>query len=145
MLPPESVSPDTVMVCPETPTVPAEAVVKPLAEPVVLGALQPVGTASVTAPSFRPPVAAVYVKVIVFPVDPAETLVVGVVRVPVPFAALTVMLGEELRLVRVPPDVDLSWACHVCGPVLDVAVAPDPPPEVTPYEMVNVEPAPGAL
>jgi hypothetical protein len=67
--------------------VPVDAVVKPAAEPVVEGALQPVGTTRVTEPLLVPPVAAVYVKVIVFPVELAETAVVGVVNVPDPFAA----------------------------------------------------------
>ena len=51
------------------------------------GALQPVGTSSVTDPFESPPVAAVYVKVIVFPVEPLATLAVGVVSVPLPSAA----------------------------------------------------------
>src|SRR5207245_11170959 len=38
-----------------------------------------------------------------------------------------------------PPEVDFSCACHVCAPVLDVAVAPGPPPAVEPYVIVNVE------
>jgi hypothetical protein len=41
----------------------------------------------VTVPFDIPPAAAVYVNVIVRPVWPAETLVVGVVRVPEPSAA----------------------------------------------------------
>ncbi|MGZ6598775.1 MAG: hypothetical protein ACXVE1_04670 [Gaiellaceae bacterium] len=66
------------------------------------------------------------------PVWLAETLVVGVVRVPEPSAALTVMLGEEPRLASEPAEVDFSCACHVCAPVLDVAVAPGPPLAVEP-------------
>ena len=69
---------------------------------------------------------------IVRPVWDAETLVVGVVRVPAPSAALTVMLGEEPRLAREPAEVDFACACQVCAPVLDVAVAPGPPPAVEP-------------
>jgi hypothetical protein len=42
---------------------------------------------SSTAPLDIPPLAAVYVKVIVFPVEAATTLEVGVVMVPEPFAA----------------------------------------------------------
>src|SRR6266542_4131117 len=53
--------------------VPVEAIEQPAAPFVVEGALQPVGTATVTEPLFMPPVAAVYVRVIVFPVDAAET------------------------------------------------------------------------
>ena len=49
----------------------------PPLEPVVEGALQPAGTASVTAPLEMPPVAAVYVKVSVFPVEANGTDVVG--------------------------------------------------------------------
>src|SRR5205823_4151505 len=104
----------------------------PPAEPVVLGALHPAGTATVTAPLFTPPPAAVYVNVMVLPVELARTLVVGVVSVPVPSAALTVMLGDEPRFVSVPLDVDFSWACHGCVAALDGAVAPDPPDAVLP-------------
>src|SRR5579862_8808571 len=52
------VSPETVIVCPETETVPAVAVTWPLPAP-VCGAVQPAGTAIVTAPLEMPPVAAV--------------------------------------------------------------------------------------
>ena len=93
-----------------------------------------------TLPFEMPPVAAVYVNVIVLPVEPRTTDVVGVVSVPVPSAALTVTLGDEPRLVRVPAEVDFSCACHVCAPVLAVAVAPGPPPAVEPYVMVAVAP-----
>ena len=40
-----------------------------------------------TAPFEIPPVAAVYVKAIVLPVDPFTTSVVGVVKIPAPSAA----------------------------------------------------------
>jgi hypothetical protein len=109
-------------------------------DPVVEGELQPVGTTSVTEPLEMPPVAAVYVKVIVFPVELRTTVVVGVVNVPEPSAAFTVTLGDELRFVRLPPAVDFSCACHVCAPVLDVAAAPGPPPAVEPYVIVAVAP-----
>ena len=69
---------------------------------------------------------------IVRPVWLAETLVVGVVRVPAPSAALTVMLGEEARLASEPAEVDFSCACQVWAPVDEVAVAPGPPPAVEP-------------
>jgi hypothetical protein len=81
------------------------------------------------------------VNAIVRPVWDAETLVVGVVRVPEPSAALTVMLGEAPRLVSEPADVDFSCACQVCAPVDDVAVAPGPPLPVSPYVIVKVLPA----
>jgi hypothetical protein len=57
--PPLMVSEETVIVWVETLTVPALAVVYPAFEPVVDGALQPVGTTSVTLPFEIPPVAAV--------------------------------------------------------------------------------------
>src|SRR5205085_4569759 len=104
------------------------------------GAVHPLGTTSVTDPPLTPPVAAVYVNVIVRPVWLADTVVVPVVSVPVPSAALTVMLGDDERFASDPPDVDLSCACHVCAPVVDVAVAPVPPPLVSPYVIVNVLP-----
>jgi hypothetical protein len=75
------------------------------------------------------------------PVDANGTEVVGVVRVPEPSAALTVMLGEEARLASEPPPEDFSCACHVCAPVEEVAVAPGPPLPVLPYVIVNVLPA----
>ena len=55
--------------------------------PVVDGALQPLGTTSVTAPFDVPPVAAVYVNVIVRPVWLAETTLVPLDIVPEPSAA----------------------------------------------------------
>src|SRR5580765_154220 len=53
----------------------------------VLGAVQPLGTTSVSEPLFIPPAAAVYVNVMVFPVWLADTFVVGVVGVPAPSTA----------------------------------------------------------
>jgi hypothetical protein len=50
------------------------------------------------------------------------------------------MLGELPRFVSDPPEVDFACACQVCAPVLEVAVAPGPPPLVSPYVIVNVEP-----
>ncbi len=50
------------------------------------------------------------------------------------------MLGEEPRLVSVPPEVDFCCACQVCAPVVEVAVAPGPPPAVEPYVIVKVAP-----
>ena len=104
------------------------------------GALQPLGTASVTVPFARPPVAAVYVNVIVFPVDALLTEPVGVVSVPDPSAARTLMFGEDERFVSEPPDVDFSFACHVADPPLLGAAAPGPPLLVAPYVTVSVAP-----
>jgi hypothetical protein len=53
-----SVSDETVIVWPETEREPALEVVYPAADPVVDGALQPLGTTSVTVPFEVPPVAA---------------------------------------------------------------------------------------
>ena len=50
------------------------------------------------------------------------------------------MLGDEAMLVSDPFDVDFSWVVHVCAPVVDVAVAPVPPPLVSPYVIVSVPP-----
>jgi hypothetical protein len=47
-------------------------------------------------------------------------------------ALLTVIDGDVARLVSVPPLVDFCCACHVCAPVLDVAVAPGPLDAVLP-------------
>jgi hypothetical protein len=57
--PPASVTLETVIVWPETETVPVLEVVYPAALPVVEGAFQPLGTTSVTLPLDSPPVAAV--------------------------------------------------------------------------------------
>src|SRR5437763_383846 len=54
------------------------------------------------------------------------------------------MLGDEARLVSVPPDDDRCCALHVCAPAGVAAVAPGPPPLVAPYVMVNV-PAPATV
>ena len=87
VLPAASVSDETVMVLPETLSVPALDIEYPAAEPVVDGALQPLGTASVTEPLEMPPVGAVYVKVIVRPVWFAETVLIDADIVPAPSAA----------------------------------------------------------
>ena len=50
------------------------------------------------------------------------------------------MLGEAPRFVSVPPAIDFCCACQVCAPVVEVAVAPEPPPLVSPYVTVNVFP-----
>ena len=50
------------------------------------------------------------------------------------------MLGEAPRFASEPPAVDFDCACHVWAPVVAVAVAPVPPPLVSPYVIVNVEP-----
>ena len=89
-----------------------------------------------TEPLKMPPAAAVYVNVMVLPVEPAEKLVVGVVKVPVPSSAYTLTEGEEARVVSVAAWVDFSCACQICAPPVDVAVAPSPAlhetPEVAP-------------
>jgi hypothetical protein len=85
--PPASVKEETVIIWLATETVPALAVVYPPLEPVVDGAFQPAGTTSVTEPLEMPPVAAVYVKMRVFPVEANGTDVVDVVSVPEPSAA----------------------------------------------------------
>ena len=85
-----------------------------------------------TEPLLIPPAGAVYVNVIVRPFCDALTADVPDVSVPDPSAALTVMLGEEPRLAREPAEVDLPCACQVCAPVLEVEVAPGPPPAVEP-------------
>jgi hypothetical protein len=54
--------------------------------------------------------------------------------------SLTVMLGDDARFVSVPPELDFSCACHVCAPAGTGDVAPEPPPAVLPYVIVNVEP-----
>ena len=83
-------------------------------------------------PLDSPPAAAVYVKVIVWPVEALSTELVGVVSVPEPSAARTLMLGEEPRFVSDPAEVDSSFACQVAAPAVPVAVAPGPPPLVAP-------------
>src|ERR671935_1727894 len=89
-----------------------------------------------------PPVAAVYVNVNVRPVWLADTVVGDTVIVPLPSAAYTVMLGDDEILASEPFAVDFSWTCQVCAPVEEVAVAPEPPPLVSPYVIEKVEPAP---
>ncbi len=86
-----------------------------------------------------PPVAAVYVNVIVRPVCDALTVEIDAAIEPDPSAAYTVMEGDEM-LVKVPLLRDSSCPCHVCAPVVDVAVAPEPPPDLSPYVIVIVAP-----
>ena len=111
------------------------AEVQPIAA-VVTGGVQPVGTAMVTVPPEMPPVAAVYVKAMAFCVEDAVTLVVTVVKAPVPSAAYTLINGDGEMLVSAPPDVDFSCPCQVVAPAVVVAVAPSgavhEPPEVAP-------------
>ena len=75
------------IVLPATLSVPALAVEYPVALDVVDGALQPLGTATVTELFEMPPAGAVYVKVIVLPVDPTATELVSAASVPAPSAA----------------------------------------------------------
>ncbi len=77
------------------------------------GALQPLGATRVTVPFEIPPVAAVYVKVIVLPVEPTATVLVPEVNVPEPSAAYTVMLGCEAMSVSEPLAVDFSCVVQV--------------------------------
>ena len=79
-------TPETVIVCPATETVPVEAVVYPADPDVVDGADHPVGAVTVTAPDESPPAAAVYVKVNVVAVE-SVTEVGATVAAPDPFAA----------------------------------------------------------
>src|SRR5438067_2484480 len=79
VFPAASVSDATVMVWPETVSVPELAVEYPPFAPVVDGALQPAGATSVTEPLLMSPVATVYVKVIVRPAWEALTADVPVV------------------------------------------------------------------
>jgi hypothetical protein len=51
------------------------------------------------------------------------------------------MPGEVAMFVSDPADVDFSCVVQVCAPVLEVAVAPGPPPAVEPYVIVKVLPA----
>ena len=66
------------------------------------------------------------------PVWPAETTAIEDVAVPAPSAAYTVIEGDAARLASTPPSVDRSCPCHVCAPVVAVAVEPAPPPLVSP-------------
>src|ERR671937_1091106 len=131
--PPDSVTLSTVMVCPETLTLPVLAVVYAAFEPVIDGAGQPLGTSTVMRPPERHPVAAVYVSVNVRPVWLADTVVGDTVIVPLPSAAYTVIEGEpDVMLVSEPAPVDFSLPCQVAAPVLEGTVAPEPPPLVSP-------------
>ena len=125
----------TLIVCPEKLKLPALTVEQPVAF-VDFGAVHPVGTATSTSPLLIPPVAAVYVNTIVFPVEPFPTFDVVVVSVPEPSAAYTLIDGELAKFVNVPPLVDISWPCHVAAPAVVVAVAPSEavhdPPDVAP-------------
>jgi hypothetical protein len=56
---------------------------------------------------FRPPVAAVYVNVIVLPVEPASTDDVGVVKVPDPSAASVVAEGVMAVVCQFVPMIAL--------------------------------------
>ena len=69
---------------------------------------------------------------IVWPPAPAVTVVVGVVSVPVPSAAYTLIDGLDAMALSEPPAVDFSVVVQVAAPavLLAVAVLPatqDPP------------------
>src|ERR671936_1150519 len=132
--PPASVIPVTVSVRPETASVPAS-----LLELLVVGAVQPDGTVTVTVPFASPPASAVYVKTIVRPVAPAATEEVSGEIVPVPSAAFTVTAGEPAASATVAPPVELCIAVQVWAPVAAGAVAPGPP-VLSPYLMWTVAP-----
>src|SRR5436309_13850964 len=87
-----------------------------------------------------PPVAAVYVKVTVRPVWLADTALVGVVSVPEPSAALTVIVGELARSEQRHAAREFCCADHAGAPVVDVTVAPGPPLPLSPYVIVIVAP-----
>src|SRR5438309_2350754 len=110
----------------ETPTDPVELVVKPALVPLVEGAVQPAGTVSSIAPLVMPPLAAVYVKTRVLPVEPASAEVGLTDIVPEPSALLLTLTEGEASAVSVPPVVDFCLVDHVCEPVVVVAVAPGP-------------------
>src|SRR3954471_23042755 len=130
--PPVRVRPMIVIVRLETETVPTDAVVYPRAVSVSEGALQPAGTLSVSAPSTRPPVAAVYVNAIVVAFFLCRIVVLGVVRVPEPSAAVTCSVGEEARSVSAPGAFERSRTCQLWSAGLAGAVAPGPPPALEP-------------
>ena len=71
-------------------------------------------------------------NVIVRPVCDAETTLIEAAIVPEPSAAETVMLGDAAVFASDPLEVDFSWICQVCAPVVEVAVAPGPPLPVLP-------------
>ena len=87
---------------------------------VVWGAVQPVGTATVTAePVPNPALAgAVKVKDMLLPVDPATTVVGDTVIVPLPLvaAACTVTEGCDEMPVSVPPELWRVWVVKFTGP-----------------------------
>ena len=91
------------------------------------GALHPGGTVRTTTPFWIPPESAVYVNWMVFPVEPAETSLVGVASVPDPSAAKTVIRGDVNNGVGgVTPGDERCLANQVWAPVVDGASAPDP-------------------
>src|SRR5436305_14474954 len=93
---------------------------------------QPAGTVRATAPFTIPPVATLYVKMMVLPPDPSRATWVGVVNVPDPSGAFTVITGDRERFLNVSPELEPSWACHVCTPGAADADAPGPPPVLSP-------------
>ena len=126
-------TPVTLMVLPEVPTVPRLEVVYPAATGIVAwGGVQPEGTTTSTSPLDTPPLAGAYVKVRVLPVEPAVTAPGATVMVPTP-AARTFTVGcGGLRAVSAPPPVDFSLVANVLVSAADGALAPGPPPVLSP-------------
>ena len=61
---------------------------------------------------------------------------------PLPSAAYTVIVGDAPRFVSVPRLDERSFVVQTTPPVVAVAVAPGPPPLVSPYFMTSVCAAP---
>ena len=66
------------------------------------------------------------------PVWPAETTEIEATSVPEPSAAYTVTDGDAARFASTPFSVERSCDWNVCAPVAEPAVAPGPPPPVSP-------------
>ena len=61
-------------------------------------------------------------KVTVWGPAPLTTFETEELIVPEPFAARTVIEGDEARFVIVPVEIPRDCACQVCAPVVAVAV-----------------------
>ena len=123
------------------------AVEYPAAFAVVLGALQPAGTARVTLPLIMPAAAAVYVNVIVRPVCDAEKLPTLLVIVPEPSAASVGVRATRCAThcaladtVAVLAPVAAAAACVASAPVVRARLA-GPLPEIAVYSCATVWPA----
>ena len=137
--PARRVIPVTVIRWPEQETTPRFDVVWP-APAAVVGGVHPAGMSTCSVPLLVPPFGALHLIVCVSPDCEAETVVKPRrMAAPLPPSTpYTVIDGDAPIVVSVPRLDERCCTVQVAAPVVDVAVAPGPPPPVSPYFRTSV-------